>query len=250
LQRRAAAEMRRADFSPYGPPHHRGADALGNRYPRLGILGAMRVTIIGAGNMGRGIGTRAVAGGNEVEIVDRDPAEATKLAEELGATAVEPDGRIGGEVVVVAVWYPGTLAAAEQYAHQLGGKVVVDICNPVDTSSFEGLVTSPDSSAAEDLARAAPEARVVKAFNTTFAGTLAAGEAAGQQLDVFIASDDEDAKRTVSQLVEAGGLRPVDVGPLRRARQLEQMGLLHMKAQDPLGAGFQTALKLHWPGGG
>jgi 8-hydroxy-5-deazaflavin:NADPH oxidoreductase len=210
----------------------------------------MRVTIIGAGNMGCGIGTRAIAGGNEVEIVDRDPDEARKLADELGATAVEPDGRIGGEVVVIAVWYPGTLAAAEQYGDQLDGKVVVDICNPVDTSTFEGVVTAPDSSAAEDLARAAPGARVVKAFNTTFAGTLAAGEAAGQKLDVFIASDDEDAKRTVAQLVEAGGLRPVDVGPLRRARQLEQMGLLHMKAQDPLGAGFQTALKLHWPGGG
>jgi 8-hydroxy-5-deazaflavin:NADPH oxidoreductase len=206
----------------------------------------MRVTIIGAGNMGRAIGTRAVAGGHEVEIVDRDPAEAKKLADELGATAVEPDGRIGGEVVVVAIWYPGTLAAAEQYGDQLGGKVVVDICNPVDTSSFEGLVTSPDSSAAEDLARAAPEARVVKAFNTTFAGTLVAGEAAGQQLDVFLAGEDDDAKRKVAELVEDGGARPVDVGPLRRARQLEELGLLHMKVQDPLGSGFKSAVKIHW----
>jgi predicted dinucleotide-binding enzyme len=66
----------------------------------------MRVTIIGAGNMGRGIGTRAVAGGHEVEIVDRDPDEARKLAEELGggAPALEPGAPVGGEVVVFAVY--------------------------------------------------------------------------------------------------------------------------------------------------
>ena len=207
----------------------------------------MKITIIGAGNMGRGIGTRAVAGGNEVEIVDRDPAEARKLAEEIGATALEPGADFGGEVVVVAVWYPGSLEAAAQYRDQLAGKVVVDISNPVDTSTFEGLVTAPDSSGAEELAKALPEGTsVVKAFNTTFAPTLVAGEAAGQQLDVFIAADDADAKRKVAEIVEAGGARPVDVGPLRRARQLEQAGLLHMKAQDPLGSGFKTALKLHW----
>jgi 8-hydroxy-5-deazaflavin:NADPH oxidoreductase len=205
----------------------------------------MKITIIGAGNMGRGVGTRAVAGGNDVEIVDRDPEEARKLANEIGATAAEPGSELSGDVVVVAVWYPGTLEAAKQYGDQLGGKVVVDISNPVDTSTFEGLVTSPDASAAEELAQALPDARVVKAFNTTFSGTLVAGEAAGQQLDVFLASDDDDVKRIVAELVEAGGMRPVDVGPLRRARQLEQLGLLHMKAQDPLGSGFNSAFKLH-----
>ena len=208
-------------------------------------LGAMKITIIGAGNMGRGVGTRAVAGGNDVEIVDRDPDEARKLADEIGAKSLEPGSELGGDVVVLAVWYPGTLEAAKQYGDQLGGKVVVEISNPVDTSTFEGLVTSPEASAAEELAQALPDARVVKAFNTTFSGTLVAGEAAGQQLDVFLASDDDDAKRTVAELVEAGGMRPVDVGPLRRARQLEQLGLLHMKAQDPLGSGFNSAFKLH-----
>lgn len=85
-----------------------------------------------------------------------------------------------------------------------------------------------------------------KAFNTTFAGTLVAGEAAGQQLDVLIAGDDAGAKRTIAELVEAGGMRPVDVGPLRRARQLEQLGFLHISVQAQLGAGFGSAIKLHW----
>ena len=86
----------------------------------------MKVTIVGAGNMGRGIGSRAVAGGHQVEIVDHDPAEAGRLAEELGgsATALETGAPFGGELVVFAVYYPGIKDAVRQYADQLPGKVV------------------------------------------------------------------------------------------------------------------------------
>ena len=65
----------------------------------------MKVTIVGAGNMGRGIGTRVVAGGHDVEIVDRDPADSGALAAELGgsASALDPGAPFGGEVVVFAV---------------------------------------------------------------------------------------------------------------------------------------------------
>ena len=111
---------------------------------------------------------------------------------------------------------------------------------------MDRLVTPEGSSSAEEAAKLLPAAtRVVKAFNTTFAPTLVAGEAAGQQLDVRIAGDDEDAKKQVATLVETGGMRPVDVGPLKRARQLEQLGLFHMAVQDQLGSGFGSALKLH-----
>lgn len=208
----------------------------------------MKITIIGAGNMGRGIGTRAVAGGHEVEIVDRDPAEAQKLAEELGgsATALEPGAALGGEVVVFALYYPGIKDAVHQYADQLAGKVVVDITNPVNTQTWDSLATSPGSSSAEELQQLVPDGTpVVKAFNTTFAGTLVEGEVAGQQLDVLIAGDDDEAKRKVSQLVSDGGLRPIDVGPLARAQQLEHLGFLHISLQQPLELGFGSGVKLH-----
>ena len=90
-------------------------------------------------------------------------------------------------------------------------------------------------------------ARVVKAFNTTFARTLVAGMVAGQPLDVFIAGDDAQAKATISQLVEAGGLRAIDTGPLSRARQLEGIGLLGITLQGPLGTHFMSAWKLLFP---
>jgi 8-hydroxy-5-deazaflavin:NADPH oxidoreductase len=209
----------------------------------------MEVTIIGAGNMGRGIGTRLVAGGNEVQIIDRDPAEAHALAAELGdaATASSPGGEITGEVVVLALYYGSVKDAVEQYRDQLAGKVVVDITNPVELSTFDGLATPAGTSAAEEIAGLLPDdTPVVKAFNTTFARTLVAGEVAGQQLDVLIAGDDDGAKGTVAALAEAGGLRPIDVGPLRRAQQLEHLGFLHMSLQERLGAGFESAVKLHW----
>ena len=208
----------------------------------------MKVTIIGAGNMGRAIGTRAIAGGNEVELIDRNPEDASALAQELGdaARALQPGGQITGEVVVIALYYPSTLDAVDQYRDQLAGKVVVEISNPVDVETWDRLVVPPDSSGAEEAAKRTPHGTpVVKAFNTTFAKTLVAGEVAGQQLDVLIAADDEDAKQKVAQLVEAGGLRPIDVGQLQRARQLEQLGLLHIVIQQPLGWDFASAVKFH-----
>ena len=208
----------------------------------------MKVTIVGAGNMGRGIGTRAVAGGHEVEIVDRDPADAQQLADELGdaATALDQGAPFGGEVVVFAVYYPGIKDAVRQYADRLVGRVVVDITNPVDTESWDRLATQPGSSSPEELVELLPEGTpIVKAFNTTFAPTLVAGEVAGQQLDVFIAGDDAAAKEKVSRIVSDGGLRPIDVGPLQRAQQLEQLGLLHITIQEPLGLGFASTIKLH-----
>jgi NADPH-dependent F420 reductase len=204
----------------------------------------MKVSIIGAGNMARGIGTRVVAGGNEVELVARDRAAAQSLADEIGASTSD---RASGDVVVLAIPYGAASDVISGHEDELRGKVVVDITNPVDWSTFEGLVTPADSSAAEEIAKLLPEGTpVVKAFNTTFASTVAAGEVAGQNLDVLLAGDDAAAKQKVASFVEAGGLRALDVGPLRRSRQLEQLAFLHMAAQEPLGAGGGSVLKLHW----
>jgi NADPH-dependent F420 reductase len=204
------------------------------------------ISILGSGNMARGIATRALAGGNSVQIFDREPDKSAALANELSGQVTS--GRIGdplsGEIVVLAVPYPAASPLVTQYGDQLDGKIIIDITNPVDFATFDGLVTPTDSSAAEEIAKAAPAgASVVKAFNTTFAGTLVTGQVAGQPLDVLIAGDNEDAKTAVARLVEAGGLRPVDAGPLRRARQLEHAGFLHMALQQPLGTGFASALR-------
>ena len=203
----------------------------------------MNVTIIGAGNMGRGIGTRLIAGGHKVTFVDANPETAQKTAADLKAEVGTLDTPLG-DVVVLAVWYGTNIEIAKQLGSKLAGKVVVDIANPLN-STYDGLATAPDSSSAEDLSKAvASGAKVVKAFNTTFAGTLIAGSAGGQKLDVFIAGDDADAKAKVSQLVTDGGMRAVDTGPLHRARQIEGAQLLHIVLQGTLGTNWVSGLKI------
>jgi 8-hydroxy-5-deazaflavin:NADPH oxidoreductase len=207
----------------------------------------MNVTIIGTGNMARGIGSVLLRGGNQVTVLGKETDDAEAVVSDLESDGAARSGHFGDDiaddVVVLAVYYPDARAAVEQYGDALSGKVVVDITNPVN-ETFDDLVTPPDSSAAQELASSAPGARLVKAFNTTFAGTLGGGQVSGEPLDVFIAGDDEDAKSTVAELARGGGLRAVDVGPLKRARELEAMGLLHMSVQDGLGTGFGSALKI------
>ena len=132
----------------------------------------MNVTIIGAGNMGRGIGTRLIAGGHKVTFVDANPETAQKTAADLKAEVGTLDTPLG-DVVVLAVWYGTNIEIAKQLGSKLAGKVVVDIANPLN-STYDGLATAPDSSSAEDLAKAlVAGAKVVKAF-TTFAPATSA----------------------------------------------------------------------------
>ena len=205
----------------------------------------MEVTIIGTGNLARGIGTRVVAGGHGLTLLGREKADAVRLAAELGGDAKA--GTVGdalwGDVVVLAVYYGALGDVLERCGGQLDERVVVDILNPIDVERFEPIAPAAGSTA-QEIAAARPNARVVQAFNTTFAATLVAGEVDGRPLDVFIASDDAEAKRAVAQLAEDGGLRPVDAGPLRRARELEALGYLHMAVQESLGSEFASAVKI------
>jgi 8-hydroxy-5-deazaflavin:NADPH oxidoreductase len=205
----------------------------------------MDITIIGTGNMARGIATRALAGGHAVTLLGTETEKAQSLADELSGDvrAGQVGDPLAGDVVVLAVWYPAVADVLARYGDQLDGKVVVDITNPIDVDAFEPLELEAGS-AAQEIAAKAPGARVVKAFNTTFAGTLVEGSVAGQPLDVLIAADDEEAKRTVSRVVSDGGLRPIDAGPLKRARELEALGYLHMAIQQPLETDFGSTVKI------
>jgi 8-hydroxy-5-deazaflavin:NADPH oxidoreductase len=187
-----------------------------------------KISIIGLGTMGRALGVRASGAGHDVQVIGRDAAKAAALATDLGgaATASTLGDAPTGDIVVLAVPYAGAASIVAEYGPALAGKVVVDISNPFD-SAHTGLVTPRDSSAAQEIAAAAaPGTKVVKAFNTLFAGVLAAGETAGHPVDVFIAGDDADAKTTVSSFVTSLGLRPLDTGDLTFAHWLEGMGLV------------------------
>jgi predicted dinucleotide-binding enzyme len=209
----------------------------------------MKLTVIGTGNMGRAIASRALAGGHEVSFIGTHVSKAQKLADEMiGEGSVDATEVVNGEVVVLAVPYTEAPHVVRQYADQLGGVVIVDPTNPVDFSIVElldGAWLGPFGSGGQLIeAEAPPEASFVKAFNTNFAGPLLAGHVRGEPLDVFVAGDDQAAKATVMQLVADGGLRGVDAGPLSRARELEAMALLHMEIQGSRNTRFASAIKV------
>src|SRR5512146_2262707 len=169
----------------------------------------MNVTIIGAGNMGRGIGTRLVSGGQNVTIMDREPEKAKALAKELSSKArkgaqargAELDSSIKDEIVVLAIPYGATGEVIERFGKQLDGKIIIDITNPLN-ASYSGLAVAPGTSAAEEIAKKLPaDAVVLKVFNTTFAKTLVEGKVDGEPLDVFIAGDAKEPKHKLSKLI-------------------------------------------------
>ncbi|MEO8105618.1 MAG: NADPH-dependent F420 reductase, partial [Candidatus Saccharibacteria bacterium] len=209
----------------------------------------MTITIIGTGNMAKGIASRAMAGGHHVNVLARDDSKAAALVSAVQTFAVNgaqaqvlaPDNPLD-DVVVLAVPYTEVATLVQSYGDKLAGKVVVDITNPVDFETFQ-LIPDKGVAGAEEIAKLLPASQVVKAFNTTFAGTLMSGIVDGKSLDVLIAGDDAAAKDVVSTLVGDGGLRPLDVGPLSNARHLEGLGPMHMALQEQLGSGWMSAIK-------
>ena len=181
------------------------------------------ITLIGTGNMARTIGTRALAGGNTVEVMGRDQSKAENLAKTLGGGA--KTGTWGavptGDIVITALLYDGVVPVVAQYGDALAGKVIVDISNPFN-ATFDGLAHSEQTSIAQEAAKVAPaSASLVKAFNTILQEVLEKGRP-----DVFIAGDSAQAKADVTAFIESLGLRPLDAGGLKMAPWLEGMGLV------------------------
>jgi NADPH-dependent F420 reductase len=170
------------------------------------------ISIIGKGNMGQAIAGLAAKGGNTVELFDTSDTQQVAT----------------GDIVVLAVPYPAVAEVIAARGDQLAGKVVVDITNPLNFETFDSLVVAADGSATAEIAAALPQSRVLKAFNTTFAATLASGAVGPVPTTVLIAGDDADAKALLAGVVTAGGLNAIDAGTLKRARELEALGFLQL----------------------
>ena len=190
----------------------------------------MKITVIGAGNMGAGFVKQLAAAGHSVQVTARDLSKAQALANaHPEVTAVPADSAVGdSQVVVVATAYADAVEALTA-AGPLDGRVVVDITNPL-TADYMGLTLGFDTSAAEEIAKAFPNALVVKAFNTVLAQVLVEGAAFanGQTVPVFYAGDDESAKQTVRALIESINFDAVDAGGLQNARYLEPVAGLNI----------------------
>jgi NADPH-dependent F420 reductase len=211
-------------------------------------MNAKTVGVVGAGNLGRGLVRRLTQAGHRVAICDHNPDRAADVAASASqgqpgrAVSVPVAEVLAAEVVVLAVWYPGTIDFAKAQQHPLEGKIVVDVANPLD-DSYTGLTLPPTTSAAEELAAALPASSVVKAFNTVLAPTLYAGEVGGTALDAFVASDDEGARAVVLAMLDGTGLRGLDAGALVNARLLERLTAFGIELGQRYGLGFDFGFK-------
>ena len=183
------------------------------------------VSIIGTGTMGQAIAGLAAKGGHTVQLLGQ----------------ADSSTEVSGDIVVLAVPFPAVAQVIAERGESLAGRIVVDITNPLNFETFDSLTVPADSSAAAEIAAALPQSRVVKAFNTTFAGTLASGEVGPQTTTVLIAGDDADAKTTLAGVVTGGGLNSIDAGGLVRARELEALGFLQIS--------LAAHEKVSWSGG-
>lgn len=207
--------------------------ALCNYFP------AMRIAIIGAGRVGMALGHGWVRTGHDVVFGVRNPAGREVL---VGRVAAMPDAVRSAEVVVVATPWNAAEEALRS-AGPLAGKVVVDCTNPI-LPGLVGLAVGTSESAAERLAATVPDARLVKAFNTTGSANMASPSYGGQRLTMFLCGDDPAARHTVAELARDLGMDPVDAGALAAARYLEPLAMLWIHLAYKQGLGPDFALQL------
>jgi predicted dinucleotide-binding enzyme len=188
----------------------------------------MTIAILGLGNMGKGLAKRL---DGKADLV---------LASRSGGTTYAA-AVAKADIVVLALPYAAALEAAGTL--DLVGKIVVDISNPI-TADYSGLTIGHTTSAAEEIAAVAKGARVVKAFNTIFAGLFDTPASATANVPVFIAGNDEAAVAAVSDLATKAGFAVETIGGLDGARLVEPVGMLNIRLGYGLGKG--TAIAPSW----
>jgi hypothetical protein len=188
-----------------------------------------KVAIIGDGSVGSAIQKGLQRAGYELKVVGKDPPK----VREAGAWA---------EVIILAVPYGALDNALQELGDGVAGKTLVDVTNALtpDLQLALGFTTS----GAEELQKKAPRAKVVKAFNTVFAGTMSDGKVKGQTITLFAAGDDAGAKEKVLELGRDIGFDAVDAGPLKNARWLEVLGYLNIQLGFTQKMGAEIGLKL------
>ena len=209
----------------------------------------MKIAIIGVGNVGGALAGTATTAGHQVTLAAKDPSHAEKVAGDTGAQAAGSvaDAAADADLIVLAV--PG--GAAADVVRELGdaasGKVLVDSTNPLNDTYSD--LTTRGTSNAELLQSEAPDAHVVKAFNTIFASRHGSPTEDGAPIDAFYAGDDAAAKGKVADLLQSLGFRPIDAGGVRMSRTLEEMAFLNIALNAGNGWAWQSAWRLAGPTG-
>jgi NADPH-dependent F420 reductase len=201
----------------------------------------MKLGVIGSGNIGKSIGSWCSKLGYDVIFSARDMNHAKEAAAQAGnnsrAASVSEVAETA-DIILLAVPYNSVMEVLDEIRKSVKGKILIDATNPL-SPDYSSLSLGFNTSAAEEIQKSVPEAKVVKAFNSIFASIYAsqASELGGRKIAAFYASDDERAKSLLSELLKKMGFDPVDSGPLRNARLLEPLALLNINLGYGMGHG-------------
>jgi 8-hydroxy-5-deazaflavin:NADPH oxidoreductase len=193
------------------------------------------IAIIGAGgSMGSAIARSLAKGSYRLLLKGNNKEKTESLLDEIKQNEPGADVEIAecpvnagweADIIIAAVPYSAEKELAEKIKDVANQKIVISLSNPLN-SSYDGLVTDGNTSAAEELQNLLPGSKVIKAFNTTFAADFSRPEIDGKLVDSFIAGNDKAALETVAELVRTAGFNPVIAGELSISRTLENMQLL------------------------
>lgn len=193
------------------------------------------IAVIGAtGNMGSAISKNLSKGNYRLLLCANDQNKVQALAEQIKAEQIVTDvekmdckvqATWEADIIIMAVPFEAEKEVAETIKEMANQKIVISIANPLN-STYSGLVTPTDTSAAEELQKLLPNSKVVKAFNTTFAADFSTPVIDGKQVDSFIAGNEQEALQIVAELVSTAGFNPIIAGDLSVSRTLENMQLL------------------------
>lgn len=202
----------------------------------------MKISILGAGNVGMALARALLRAGQPVTIGVPEPARHAQAVAALGAQATlcgSEEAAAAGELVILAVPYTAALAIAAS-RDDWQGRVLVDATNPL-APGLAGLSLGTTTSGAEQIAGRARGARVVKAFNTTGAENMADSRYAQGQPMMPVAGDDAAARQQVLSLATLIGFDAVDMGPLSAARYLEPLAMVWIQLAFKQGQGRRFA---------
>lgn len=205
----------------------------------------MRIGIIGAGKMGGTLAKLWAAKGHAIMLGSRDPNKARTEAASIGdnvSGGSNDEAAAFGDVVLIGVPWKAAVETVTSIAASLAGKTVIDITNPVGEGT--NLAVGHTTSAAEEIAKAASGAQVVKAFNGIHFRTLDNPIFEGHKVDVYYCGDYAEAKQKVAQLIVDAGFEPVDTGALQEARLLEPLAMLWIRLAFVHGWGPDFAFKI------
>ena len=188
-----------------------------------------KIGIIGNGNVGTALRRGLEGGGYEVKSAGHDPKEVRTIA-------------AWGEMLILAVPFAAINDALSVMGDAVQGKVLLDVTNAL-TPGFQ-LALGCTTSGGEELQKKAPKAKVVKAFNTVFAQNMSTGKVKGEKLTLFVAGDDEPAKKLVMSAGGDIGFDSVDAGPLMNARWMETLGYFNIQLGYTLKMGTDIGFKL------